>query len=330
MRKRGICVVRIAHNKKTTDQFKKEIFEIYGTEYIVLGEYNGATKHVLVKHTTCGAEFQTLPTRLLKSIGCKDCSILKRRLSTDSFQDKLNSLYGEKIKVIGEYIKYDIPITVRCEDCGHIRTVARPHELIRKPRNGHRRIGCPNCSTGNLFDTLDDFIYKLENKNPDVKYISGYTRSDEKVLVECKKCGSEWSTKAGNLINAKSGCPDCNSFYSKAVIQIKKFLDDNNINNKQEYHFDNLRSSKGYMLKFDFAILDEFDNLKILIEYDGEQHFTPVKLWGGEKSFIESKIRDEQKNEYCKDNNIKLIRFSYKDKMIFIKNTIIKVLEGDV
>ena len=51
--------------------------------------------------------------------------------------------------------------------------------------------------------------------------------------------------------------------------------------------------------------------------YDGQQHFKPVNFNGsqdgGLSSFIETQKRDEIKNRYCKDNNIKLIRIPYWD-----------------
>lgn len=34
------------------------------------------------------------------------------------------------------------------------------------------------------------------------------------------------------------------------------------------------------------------------IEYDGEQHFKPVKQWGGEAGFKERQARDEEKNQW--------------------------------
>ena len=60
------------------------------------------------------------------------------------------------------------------------------------------------------------------------------------------------------------------------------------------------------------------------IEFDGKQHFIPVKYFGGEEGFKERKRRDELKNKYCKENDIKLIRIpynSFKDiKSILLKN----------
>jgi len=49
----------------------------------------------------------------------------------------------------------------------------------------------------------------------------------------------------------------------------------------------------------------------MLIEYDGIQHFKPIKYFGGEEKFKFQQKTDFIKNEYCKNNNIKLLRIPY-------------------
>jgi len=61
---------------------------------------------------------------------------------------------------------------------------------------------------------------------------------------------------------------------------------------------------------FDFVIF-EINNIKCIIEYDGEQHFKAVKRWGGVERLNRQKEIDEFKNKYCLDNNIKMIRIPY-------------------
>lgn len=60
-------------------------------------------------------------------------------------------------------------------------------------------------------------------------------------------------------------------------------------------------------------------NQNICIEYDGIQHYRPVDFGNGSHTDINNKFiitqkHDKIKNEYCKQNNITLIRVSYKDK----------------
>ena len=62
------------------------------------------------------------------------------------------------------------------------------------------------------------------------------------------------------------------------------------------------------MLKFDFALLDDNDEVFCLIEYDGLQHDKPIDFFGGKKAYENTILRDNIKNQYCADNNITLLR----------------------
>ena len=65
-------------------------------------------------------------------------------------------------------------------------------------------------------------------------------------------------------------------------------------------------------MPFDFYLLD----LKILIEYDGSQHYSPQQIKGisiekAKINFERCQINDKIKTQYCKDNNIDLLRIPY-------------------
>ena len=62
------------------------------------------------------------------------------------------------------------------------------------------------------------------------------------------------------------------------------------------------------MAKFDFYVENKY-----LIEYDGEQHFIfkNNEGWNNEEHFKKTQEHDSYKNQWCKDNNIPLIRIPY-------------------
>lgn len=86
---------------------------------------------------------------------------------------------------------------------------------------------------------------------------------------------------------------------------VSTFLESNNIKFEFQKIFNDLRY-KG-LLKFDFYLPDH----NVCVEVDGDQHYRPVPLWGGEENLKVTQIRDSLKNDYCKDNNITLIRIPY-------------------
>lgn len=47
------------------------------------------------------------------------------------------------------------------------------------------------------------------------------------------------------------------------------------------------------------------------IEYQGKQHYEPVEFFGGEGGWIKIQERDKRKKELCKENNVKLVEWSY-------------------
>ena len=74
---------------------------------------------------------------------------------------------------------------------------------------------------------------------------------------------------------------------------------------------------------FDFYLED----YNTIIEYDGKQHFEPIKIWGGQEKFNKQRENDSIKDEYCYKNNIALIRIPYKkrkEEIIQIINNIIR------
>ncbi len=64
--------------------------------------------------------------------------------------------------------------------------------------------------------------------------------------------------------------------------------------------------------RFDTEV--KIDGRPCYIEYDGEQHFRPVSIFGGQEGFNRTREADITKNRYCYQNNIPLLRISYKDK----------------
>lgn len=55
--------------------------------------------------------------------------------------------------------------------------------------------------------------------------------------------------------------------------------------------------------------------LQMGIEYQGQQHYMPIKHWGGLEGLKQRQLSDKRKIELCKKNNYILIEFNYKDNL---------------
>lgn len=104
----------------------------------------------------------------------------------------------------------------------------------------------------------------------------------------------------------------CGCIKSLGNSTIKKILQKEKLNFIEEYSFKELKGNTR-PLRFDFAVLNEDNSIKCLIEYQGQQHYTEVEYFGGEQQFKKQIKYDELKHQYCLKNNIKLIILSYKE-----------------
>lgn len=134
-----------------------------------------------------------------------------------------------------------------------------------------------------------------------VNYINAYTP----VCIVCYKHGDFYKTPH-DFLSGKISCPKCKS--SKGENKIREYLENKHINyiyNKQSLKFLD-------KLKPDFYLPD----YNLVIEYDGEQHFKPVKFGNysdieAKEVFEKTKQNDELKNKLCEENNVEILRISY-------------------
>lgn len=171
----------------------------------------------------------------------------------------------------------------------------------------HSGQGCPRCSKRHYNKTQDEFVTEVNEVNKSIKVIGTYIDATSKIEFECMDCGSNWLAKPNNILNNK-GCPNCK--ISKGEKKIAECLSTLHIDYKREHCFDECRYINS--LPFDFYIPSH----NICIEYDGEHHFKPCTFGGvakeqAEKAYELTKIRDEIKTQFCKSNNIMLVRIPY-------------------
>lgn len=92
---------------------------------------------------------------------------------------------------------------------------------------------------------------------------------------------------------------------SKGELAVAKILNDNKIPFQQEYKAFKFANNR-------WAAYDFYVNQKYLIEYDGETHYSyNLHGWHNEEQLKNQQERDIIKNQWCKDNNIPLIRIPY-------------------
>ena len=124
-------------------------------------------------------------------------------------------------------------------------------------------------------------------------------------------CGRRCVKQGVYLRYGDTGSCGLCDFKSKGEAQVAKILDENAIIYKPQYYFKDCLSPLDNYLYFDFAILNKDGKVKYLIEFDGEQHYNPNLggIFDGAYEYIHA--HDVIKDNYCKDNNIKLYRIRF-------------------
>jgi very-short-patch-repair endonuclease len=161
--------------------------------------------------------------------------------------------------------------------------------------------GCFKCDNKNK--TTEEFIFGAKEIHGD-RYdysLTNYTRCKSKIKIICPIHGKFEQTPSDHL--SGYGCKLC--YESKGELRIKKYLDENKIKYVREKTFNNCKNK--LPLHFDFYLPQK----SLLIEYDGQQHFKPIKFFGGENNFKIGQNNDKIKNNFAKDNNIDLLRIKY-------------------
>lgn len=173
--------------------------------------------------------------------------------------------------------------------------------------------GCPLCTSSSRYLRTSQSNIDRIKKNiiNDFKKIHGdrydyslvdYQGRREKVKIVCKVHG-EFEQIAG-FHKSGSGCPFCNE--SRGERTIAKFLDKFRIKYFREKRFKDCRFKKP--LPFDFYLPE----MNTCIEYDGVLHFFPNL---GEELLRTTKRNDDIKTNFCKQNNINLIRISFTENI---------------
>lgn len=292
-----------SRKRKTTNEKILQAIEIHGNRY----DYSLLPKNFKVMDKVpiiCkehGEFFQSWDNHISKKQNCPKC--MGRGLSLEESIEKANKIHS---------FKYDYSLIKIPPKPNHkVNLICTKHNEFKIIWDDHinKKSGCSKCAGFNL--SLEEKIEKaheVHNFKYDYSLLPRKFKTMSKVNIICNEHGV-FKQCWNNHIHGKDGCPSCKS--SKGENEIKKYLENNNIKYIPQKSFNDCINDKtGRKLVFDFYLPKQ----NICIEYDGKQHYFPVEFFGGVKEFNDITYKDNIKNEFCKNNNIKLIRISYKDK----------------
>ncbi len=287
------CSVFI-HQSYNKDEFYKELDPIISKNNLrLLSDYNGKNGRVKVLCCNCNYEYETVAVNLLRT-KCRKCLGLLRK-DNETFKLEVKNIFGDEYIVLEEYLGSDVPLTIEHE-CGHQFKMV-PYKLL------HLKKHCPVCfgqSTTTM--SLEKKIYDLVGDEYTLK--SEYVDSQTKIDIRHNKCMKTFSVRKNDFV-AGGRCPFCQQ--SKGEREVERVLG----------HYQDIITFKSEKtlkelgrLRFDFLLYME-NVLVGAIEYDGIQHFQPMMHIGGEQALIRQRANDKKKDDYCRENDIYMIRIPY-------------------
>lgn len=301
--------------KRTTDSFKAEIYNIVGDEYTLLSEFLGVDVKVSMRHNKCNRDFLITPYKFInRHQRCSHCfkSVLK---TTKEYSDEVKMRFPE-YELISDYYGNKVKAKYRHNTCGH--------EFMALPHNFNKGELCPNCKGSRISKSktkttsmIKAAIYELVGD--EYTLLSEYVNFKTKIRLRHNKngCKYEFNMLPGSFLNNNNRCPKCAR--SKGEEKILSILTNKGINCIQEYKIPELNKTYNRNYSFDFYISD----LDLIIEYDGAYHYAGIVPHQTKKNYDDQHMSDLNKDNFCKDNNILIIRIPF-----WYKDNLEKIIEG--
>jgi len=282
----------------TKEEFTNSSKRIHGDKYnYSLVEYVNNRINVEIICPIHGI-FKQSPDSHLRGRACKKCSDNKLLSNVEELVIKFNNIHNNKYDYsLIDYNNMKKKIKIKC----------KKHGIFEQTPINHLKSGCPICSYEKK--TYDNKIIKKMfiniHNNKYIYNLVKYKGTENKVKIICKKHGIFEQTPHSHLQG--QGCPLCNE--SKGEKEIKEILKENNIIFIPQKRFNDCKYKR--KLPFDFYLPEH----NICVEYDGRQHFEPVKDFGGKEQLKKTQKNDKIKDKYCNNNNIKLLRIKYTENI---------------
>ena len=269
---------------------------------------NARTKYTF-KCNTCGDIF----TKVAQSITSQDnpCPSCNKEYRASKAREAFVGKYDATMEssglsemyIVTRYPEYRVDNADFIHKvCGN--TISTSLGNLRRAQK-HGTTGCKYCESTHTY-TEDEIKSYFKKERPMYTYHRSYMTDTHHlhVVFTHDKCGNERDLRY-NVVLRGNGCRFCSESGGEETIAYT--LDSNGVTYKQEWVFDGLTNAKGNAKRVDFYL----EELNMVIEYDGLQHYEAIPTWGGEEYLKHNQDSDERVNKYMELHGITLIRIPY-------------------
>lgn len=299
---------------KSYSQFEDEVNKIHNGRYKYNHDYVNRNTKIKIFCKEHGWFYQ-LPYAHLNGCGCPKCN--GKNKTTEEFIIEAQNVHQNE--------PYDYSYTMYKGIKQKVCIICTKHGEFWQTAEKHLKgQGCPICGRDKLAkkNTKDIEVFESEAKQIHkglYKYCSDYVSATKKVKIICPKHGV-FMQRPSDHLNGQ-GCPYCKT--SHIELEIKNLLLEKEIEFEYQKKFAwlGLQSLDFYLLKYNIAI-----------ECQGQQHFRPVDIFGGMKSFERIKWLDGRKYNLCIENGVKLIyyanyEYDFPYEVITDKEKLLKIIK---
>lgn len=267
--------------------------EVHGDLYCYDKVFLYTRKDMVTIICNIHGEFSQRAASHLSGCGCQKCGKNVQTLDNENLDSFLNE-NSIPIKRIGNYVNSKTKVELKCLKCN--KTF---HSTPNDIKSGNK---CPYCRSNRKHtnEDIDNFI-----KEHDLQLIrlTDYVNDETKITCRCLKCEKEWSFLP-QVIKQGRMCPFCCN-HLKDEKRVGEVFVELGIDFKKIH----IELENGRKLFPDYHL----PSLNCFVEYNGKQHYTPVK-WSelssqeeADERFKAQKERDEILRQYCLNHNINLI-----------------------
>ena len=172
--------------KKTQKEFIKEIFNLVGNEYTILGQYIHSNENIRIKHNVCNYEWDVKPRNFIyKGTRCPKCNGVAKK-NTVIFKQEVYDLVGDEYTVLGEYINSKTLVRIRHNTCSMSGTLLLENLLIMVTDVLNVNIEVIKRPPKNLNKKC------LKKTSGKYEIIGEYINAKTPILIKHNACGNNW------------------------------------------------------------------------------------------------------------------------------------------
>lgn len=290
--------------KLTNEDIVERMYDLVGDEYSKLDDVyiNNSTKFS-IRHNECGYQYKVIWSNFQKGTRCPKCAG-NINYTDIEVTELIKEMTNKEYKKLTVYKNASSKIGIQHNICNHQYMVT-----WNDFQQGKR---CPQCVGERISKAKAFRNSEIETKIHDLvgneytKIDKYYKNAFTPFLIEHNLCNHRYLTTWNNFQQG-GRCQFC--FLSNGEQIINGYLSRFKIKFCNQFIFKDCKHRRP--LRFDFGISNDKKEVVALIEYDGIQHFKSKDFFGGEEALAITQLRDQIKNQYCKDNNIPLLRIRY-------------------